>query len=160
MGIKQLYNDNLRKLPNEYGDVSVMHIPPITSLQVFEFIRKLNPVKATGFDGVGPRMLKLVAEILSPSIAALINKSLYTGLFSNQLKMAKVFPIFKSGQKTDPSNYRPISILPSLSQIFEKHVNKHIMGYLNKYKLIHEFQSGFRHKHSCQTALVKLGEIS
>ena len=67
--------------------------------------------------------------------------------------MAKVFPVFKSGQKTDPSNYRAISILPTLSKIFEKHVNKHTIGYLNK--LIHERQSGFRHKHSCQTALVK-----
>ena len=56
------------------------HIPPITSPQVFEFIRKLDPVKATGLDGVGPQILKLAAEILSSSIAALINKS--------QLKMA------------------------------------------------------------------------
>ena len=72
------------------------HIPPITSPQVFEFIRKLDPVKATGLDGVGPRILKLAAEILSPSIAALVNKSLYTGQFPNQLQMAKVFPIFKS----------------------------------------------------------------
>ena len=69
--------------------------------------------------------------------------------------MAKIFPIFKSGQNTDPSNYRPISILPTLSKILEKHVNKQSMGYLNKYKLIHECQSGFRHKHSCQTPLVK-----
>lgn len=78
------------------------------------------------------------------------------GKFPKQLKIAKVFPIFKSGSKSDPSNYRPISILPTISKIFEKHVNKHLMGYLNKYKLIHECQSGFRQKHSCQTALVKL----
>ena len=69
---------------------------------------------------------------------------------------AKVFPIFKNGAKDDPSNYRPISILPTISKIFEKHVNSHLMGFLNKYKLIHECQSGFRQKHSCNTALVKL----
>ena len=131
-------------------------IPPITLPEVFEFIRKLDPVKATGLDGVGPRILKLAAEILSPIIVVLINKILNTGQFSNQLKMAKVFPIFKSGQKTDPSNYRPISILSTLAEICEKHVNKHTMCYLNKHKLIYECQSGFRHKHSCQTALVKL----
>ena len=72
--------------------------------------------------------------------------------------MAQVFPIFKSGQKTDPSSYHSISILSTLSKIFEKPVNKHTMGYLNKSKLIHECQSGFRHNHSCQTALVKLGD--
>ena len=79
-----------------------------------------------------------------------------TGTFPSQLKLAKVFPIHKSGDKTDPSNYRPISILPTISKIFEKHVNQHLMGFLNKHKLIHENQSGFRQKHSCQTALVKL----
>ena len=67
-----------------------------------------------------------------------------------------MFPIYKGGQKSDPSNYRPISILPTISKIFEEHVNKHLIDYLNKYKLIHEKQSGFRQKHSCQTALVKL----
>ena len=64
--------------------------------------------------------------------------------------------MFKGGAKTGPSNYRPISILPTISKIFEKHINHHLMGYLNKYKLIHESQSGFRPKHSCQTALIKL----
>ena len=72
------------------------------------------------------------------------------------MKCAKVFPIFKGGNKSDPSNYRPISILSTISKIFERHVNKHLMNYLTKYKLIHEHQSGFRKKHSCQTALVKL----
>ena len=64
--------------------------------------------------------------------------------------------MFKGGCKSDPSNYRLTSVLPSVSKIFEKHVNKHLMAYLKKYKLIHESQSGFRQEHSCQTALVKL----
>lgn len=131
-------------------------IPLITTSQVFSFIQNLDPTKATGLDGIGPRILKLANIVLSPSIAALINKCINTDKFPHQLKLAKVFPIFKSGSKTDPSNYRPISILPTISKIFEKHVNRHLVGFLNKYKLIHECQSGFRHKHSCQTALVKL----
>ena len=74
------------------------------------------------------------------------------------IRLAKVSPIFKGGAKSDPTNYRPISILPTVSKIFEKHVNKRLMNYLNKYKLIHEYmyQSGFRQKHSCPTVLVKL----
>ena len=131
-------------------------IPLITSEQVLSFINKLDPAKATGVDGLGPKIIKLAANVLSPSIAMLINKSLLTGTFPSQFKLAKVFPIHKGGDKTDPSNYRPISILPTVSKIFERHVNQHLMGFLNKYKLIHENQSGFRQKHSCQTALVKL----
>ena len=56
----------------------------------------------------------------------------------------------------DPSNYRPISILPIVSKVTEKHVTKHLFAYLNKYKLLHEAQSGFRKHHSCQTALIEL----
>ena len=99
---------------------------------------------------------KILKSKFSPFIAALINKSISSGTFPSQLKSAKVFPVFKGGAKSDPSNYRPISILPTVSKLFEKHVNKHLMNYLNKHKIIHESQSGFRQKHSCQTALVKL----
>ena len=55
-----------------------------------------------------------------------------------------------------PGNYRPISVLPILSKIFEKHVATHLYLYLSKYKLLHESQSGFRCKHSCHTALTNL----
>ena len=118
-------------------------IPFITPEQVTNYINKLDCSKATGLDGIGPRIFKIAACAISPSIAKLINKSILTGCFPSQLKQAKVLPIFKGGLKSDPSNYRPISILPTISKIFEKHVNKHLMGFLNKHKLLHECQSGF-----------------
>ena len=131
-------------------------IPFITNDQVASYIHRLDPSKPTGLDGLGPKIIKLAANSLSLHIAALINKSIISGTFPSELKCAKVFPVFKGGSKSDPSNYCPISILPTVSKIFEKHVNKHLMNYLNKYKPIHESQSGFRLKHSCLTALVKL----
>ena len=131
-------------------------IPLISTEKVKSYILKLDPTKATGIDGLGPKIIKLAAHALAPSIAMLMNKSILTGSFPSQLKQAKVFPIHKGGDKADPSNYRPISILPTVSKFFEKHINHHLMAFLNKYKLIHENQSGFRQKHSCQTALVKL----
>ena len=143
-------------ISNKFPKNIYFKIPPITTQQISSFIQNLDSSKATGLDGIGPRLLKIIQNIISPSIAALINKSLTSGIFPNQLKITKVFPVFKNGSKSDLSNYRPISILPTISKIFEKHVNKHLMGYLNKYNLIHECQSGFRQKHSCQTALVKL----
>ena len=131
---------------------TLFSIPYITTEQVSVLINSLDPSKATGLDGIGPKIIKLAVNIVSPIIAKLINKSINSGSFPDQMKVAKVYPIFIGGQKSDPSNYRPISILPTISKIFEKHVNKHLMNYLNKYKLIHESQSGFRQKHSCQTA--------
>ena len=127
------------------------HIPPVTCEQVTSFINKLDPSKAIGIDGFGPRILKMACHILSPTVTMLINKSLKLGIFPDQLKNAKVFPILKGA-----ANYRPVSILLTVSKFFEKHINLHLMGYLNKYRLLHEGQSGIRQKHSCQTALIKL----
>ena len=69
--------------------------------------------------------------------------------------MAKIFPNFKGGTKTDHFNYRPISILPTISKVFEKHVKKSD-GIFNKHYLINKNQFGFHAKHSCQTSLIKL----
>ena len=93
-------------------------LPFITTEQVKLYINNLEHSKATGLDGLGPRIIKLAVDSLSPSIAMLVNKSIATGEFPSQLKIAKVLPIFKGGDKSDPSNYRPISILPTVSKIF------------------------------------------
>ena len=65
----------------------------------------------------------------------MINISLHTGVFPDVLKEARLFPIYKGDPSEDPSNYRPISILPIVSKVIEKHVTKHLFAYLNKHKL-------------------------
>ena len=90
---------------------------------------RLESAKSTGIDGLGSRIIKLAAHCISPSLAAFINKSIKTGHFSSQMKMPKAHPIYKNGDKTDPSNYRPLSIVPTISFYFEKHVNDHLMAY-------------------------------
>ena len=75
------------------------------------------------------------------------------GNYPTVLKNAKVTPVYKSGEKFLPTNYRPISVLPVLSKLLEKHISKHLYHYLSKYDLLHPAQSGFRPNHSCQTAL-------
>ena len=74
---------------NKVPEHIFFQIPPITPSQVSAFIQKLDPGKATGLDGVGPRVLKMACNVISPSIAALINKSLTSSHFPNQLKLAK-----------------------------------------------------------------------
>ena len=112
--------DKLRKFVESKIPENVsFKMPPITSEQVLSFINKLDPAKATGIDGLGPKNIKLAANVLSPSIAMLISKGLLTGTFQSQFKLAKVFPIHKGGDKTDPSNYRPISILRQSRRSFK-----------------------------------------
>ena len=101
-------------------------------------------------------MLNLASDVLLPSLLQMINISLHTCVFPNVLKEVRVFPIHKGGPSEDISNYRPISILPIVSKVTEKHVTKYLFAYLKKYKLLHETQSGFRKHPSCQTALIKL----
>ena len=82
--------------------------------------------------------------------------SLLSGSFPDSLKLAKIYPVYKGETKRDPANYRPISILPVVSKLFEKHCTIHLFGYLNKYDLLHKSQSSFRKYHFCNTALIKL----
>ena len=93
---------------------------------------------------MSPKTIKLTAAVIAPSLLKIINIGIQTGSFPQLLKNAKLFPIYKGGPNNDPSNYRPISILPVISKVIEKHVTKHLFAYLNKYKLIHISQSGFR----------------
>ena len=77
---------------------------------------------STGLDNIGPRILKMSANIIAPSILFIVNKSITSGKFPSVWKEAKVKPLFKAGSKEDVNNYRPISILPTLSKLIEKWV--------------------------------------
>ena len=91
-------------------------------------------------------------------MAYLINLSIKTSIFPDKLKEARITPIHKKGDKSEPCNYRPISILPTLSKIFEKHMASQIKSYVSDFDLLQKQQSGFREHHSCMTALTKMTE--
>ena len=116
-------------------------------------MRNLDLSKATGTDNIGPRLLKLSASFISESITYICNKSIQNSEIPSKWKEGKVTPLFKNGTKEDVNNYRPISILPVLSKIIEKHVHDSLIEFLNTFELLHKTQSGFRPKHSCETAL-------
>ena len=95
----------------------------------------------------------MAASTLSPSITTLINKSISNGCFLPKRSWQNNSQYIRVEKQLIP-----ISILPTISKVFEKYANQHLIAYLIKHKLIHETQSGFRQKHSCQTALVKLAD--
>ena len=114
----------------------------------------IDVAKSTGFDSIGPRLLKIAPNALTPGITYMINKSLASGVFPGIWKYAKVNPISKAGSKDNANNYRPISILPTLSKIIETWIQIKLMSYLNKHTLLHENQSGFRKNHSTESTLI------
>ena len=120
-------------------------------------IKALDVTKATGLDGLSAKILKTSVDIVALSLLKIINVSLLQGRFPKSLEIAKINPIHKGGQKSDPSKYRPISVLPILSKVIEKHVTNHLFAYLNiKCNILHKSQSGFRKYHSYNTAVISL----
>ena len=99
------------------------------------------------------KFLKLCAPVITDTLTYLYN--LFWCYFPMTFKKAKVIPLYKSGDLTDRSNYRPIS-LSLLSKPLEKHIQKHLSLHLGNNDLIHKNQSGFRDNHSCHTALIQL----
>jgi len=147
--------DYIKDFINEHVPVDVVfEIPEVTQSNIRKQLLELNVSKATGIDNIGPKLLKLSADIIVQHLTVIINKSLQTSTFPEAWKFAKVKPLFKSGKTNDVNNYRPISILPSLSKLFERHVHKSLQTFLDQFNLLHKTQSGFRTGHSTESALL------
>jgi len=121
---------------------------PVTQLEIINATSQLLPKKSEDFSGLSMFFIKKFVHILSLPLLHLITKSLETGVIPNQLKIAKVVPIFKSGDRLSPDNYRPISLLPNFSKILEKVVSNRLIEFLDEQKIISESQFGFRKGHS------------
>ena len=112
--------------------------------------------KSYGIDGISNVLLKSISnEIINP-LTLIINQSLETRIFPNAFKTSKVIPIYKKGDKANLNNYRPISMLPTISKIFELVIHMQLYAYFCENNLLCEQQYGFRSKHSTELALIKL----
>lgn len=157
-----LQQNDLSKL-NDYinskvPDNVVFDLPDIDENFVHRFLSSLDTTKATGLDGIGAKLLKLSSGVISKSITFIAKKCIQCCRFPTVWKQAKVTPLHKGGAKDELNNYRPISILPTLSKLLEKFIHKHFISYLNHFSMIHPTQSGFRSGHSTESALTLMTE--
>ena len=118
----------------------------ICTAEVISVIRNLKTSKSTGIDNIPAKILKTFPNIIGPSITKIFNISLNSGIFVDEWKMDLVLPIYKSDDKRQCENYRPISILPIISKIFERCVFNQVYTYLNENTLLSKYQAGFRPK--------------
>lgn len=115
-----------------------------TESEVSDLIKSIDTSKATGADGISPKLVHLAGPAIIPSITKLINLSLSHGVVPKSWKEANVIPLYKKGDRSDINNYRPVSILPCLSKILERIVFKHVFNYFRDNNLLTPHQSGFR----------------
>ena len=123
--------------------------------QIKEAIGMLKTSRSFGDDVISSYFLNLAMPFIEDSLVYIFNTSLEKSQFSDPWKISRVSPIFKDGEKTEKSNYRPISVLPVVSRLFEKLVFRQLYQYLNDNCFINSNQSGFRELHSTVTCLLK-----
>ena len=119
------------------------------------FIIKSKSKTSTGNDRLSTKLLKLIGPYLAPAITLILNQSLTTGIFPDSLKIARVIPLFKKGVKSIFDNYRPISLLPCISKIFDKVIYSQLYEYFKSNNLLYKHQYGFRPEHSCELATLE-----
>ena len=107
---------------------------------------------SSGKDGISNKLLKSIKGKISKPLTIIINQCLETGIFPDVLKISKVKPLYKKGESCCFNNYRPISLLPTISKIFERVMLSQLYSYFNINNLLSEQQYGFRSQHSTELA--------
>lgn len=133
-----------------------LFLAPTDISEISKIISGLKSSSAPGCDNINNMVLKRASHILASPIAHVCNLSMIQGLVPTCFKVADICPIYKSGSTVSVSNYRPISLLPSLSKILEKVVNKRLLSFLEKNDLLSPNQFGFRSNKSTEDAVVAL----
>ena len=122
---------------------------------VLKIIGDLKPKSSAGYDNLSSTLLKDIKGVISRPLSIIINQSLCSGIFPSKLKLAKVIPLNKKEDQRVFGNYRPISLLSSISKIFEKVAFKQILEYFTSNNLLLESQYGFRENHSTELSALK-----
>ena len=128
----------------------------VTVGQMSKILHSMSSSKATGLEEIPAKYLKDGSSVISKLLTHIINLSITTGSIPDELKMARIVPLYKKNSKTHVWNYRPISVLSVISKVFEKVVFMQLSDYLSENRLLYEFQSGFRSSYSTDTCLIHL----
>ena len=137
-------------------------MPPISQIMVevdgvYNLLTNLDPQiphKAAGADGIPSKLLKKTASQMAPLLTFIFQALLNLGKLPSDWKSAKVTPTHKKGKRTDPSNYRPISLTNICSKTLENVIYSSIFSHLETHKILDDCQYGFRTHRSCETQLI------
>ena len=136
--------------------VSSMFLSPTDKSEIRSLIMNLQAKNSSGYDEISNTLLKRLCPSLLNPLEKIFNKSLSEGMFPKLMKMADVSPLFKSKLENDANNYRPISLLLTISKVLEKIVYQRTYTFMETTGQIYNSQYGFRSQHSCESAVSEL----
>ena len=131
-------------------------LSPTNCADITQLISNLPNKTSSRHDQLNNKLLKEIKTELAVPLSIIFNYSLSTGCFPTKMKYAEVVPLYKSKSKLEPSNYRPISLLITISKILEKKMYSRTYKFLDENNQIYRSQYGFRAKHSCEHAIGEL----
>ena len=130
----------------------------ITKDDVEKIIDNFKPRSSTGQDNISMKLLKHCKDLLLTPITLIVKQMFTTGIFPERLKIAKVKPLYKKDDESILSNYRPISLLPAISKIFENAIYLQTYEYFCENNFFFPSQYGFRKGHSTEYASLEVVE--
>ena len=150
-----------REKQDQIPDLGFSNVPDIDDLTItVEGVEKLlsglKPNKASGPDGVTPRVLKQCSAGIAPILREIFQRSVSTGDLPSDWLNANVSPIYKKNDRSIPGNYRPVSLTSVVCKVLEHILHRHIMKHFEKHNILADQQHGFRKGRSCETQLAAL----
>ena len=127
-----------------------------TEMETMKAIDTLENKSSSVHDGISKKIVKLLKNEFSKPLTGIINQMLKTGIFPDSFNTSKIVPLFKKGDHGLPTNYRPISLLPTISKVFERVIYDQMYLYFNNNNLLADEQFKFRKNHSTEYAAIKL----
>ena len=133
-----------------------MYLDPITPAEIKQLINKLPAKDSSGYNNISNNLLKHIKESMIKPLTYIFNLSLSSGIFPDNMKLAEIIPLYKKGTKDEVTNYRPISLLITMSKLLEKCMYKRLYKFLSKNNIFYKKQYGFRSNHSYEQAIQDL----
>ena len=124
-----------------------LFLEPVTEAEIRRLIMSLES-SAPGYDNIRSSILKMSLPFIYTPLTCISNLSLQEGVFPDELKIAKVIPLLKNDDPELFNNYRPVSLLCTVSKVFERIMYNRLLSFLDEYKILFSYQFGFRKHHS------------
>ena len=131
------------------------YLRPVNSARVVNLFKTIKSTCGGGSLCIPGRVVQVIINLIAHPLAVIFNKCISNGYFPDSLKIAEVVPIFKAGDPTLPSNFRPISVLTIFSKVFERHIHTELTNYFDSLDIINAEQFGFRRGVSTNEAIAK-----